>query len=115
MKTGVYILQFIPPGGGEETWFFQAWAKKHGIWKKKNSSNFQFFLKEKGENIEFKPLTAVLVNRNSKVYMCIIKTNFCSSITRVEGEKHELFKNMTFYEKYTPLQLSILKSKFDHL
>ena len=38
--------------------------------KRKNSSNFQFFFKEQGENIEFKPLTAVLFNRNSKVH-CI--------------------------------------------
>ena len=44
---------------GEETWNL----------KEKKSSNFHFF-KEKEENIEFKPLTAVLVNRNSKVH-CI--------------------------------------------
>ena len=110
MKTGVYILQFIPPGGGEETWFFQAWAKKHGIWKKKNSSNFQFFLKEKGENIEFKPLTAVLVNRNSKVHCIYVYyiDKFLLFHNKGGGGKHEFLErggNMTFYEKYTPLGL----------
>ena len=60
MKTGVYILQFIPPGGGGRNMIFSSLGEKTWHLKEKKFFKLSVFLKEKGENIEFKPLTAVL-------------------------------------------------------
>ena len=51
MKTGVYILQFIPPGGGGKKHdFFKLGGKNMAFERKKILQTFSFFKRKGGKH-----------------------------------------------------------------
>ena len=89
-SRGVYFTNYPSPRGGRRNMIFSSFGKKTWHLKEEKPSNFIFFKKEEGENIEFKPLTAVLVNRNSKVH-CMAQYNLFYN---------HLFYHHLFYPSY---------------